>query len=77
MFPVLFARGRYEFRTERSVPITLQKYVNAMLINYQGTFETNPDHVFFSTQFIVERRNLFENIYIALRKVHGSRTTAK
>ena len=42
------------------------KYFNACLLHYSGKFATNPEYLFFA-QLIMEQKNIFDSINIALK----------
>ena len=74
-FPVLFAKGRYGYTTERKIHLTPTKYFNAGLLHLSGRFANNPEYLFFS-QFIIEQKKVSDSINIALKKVHDQPVTA-
>ena len=74
-FPVLFPKGRFGYAAKRQIKITPVKYFNGRLLHHSGRFASNPEYLFFA-QFIIEQKKVSDNIYIALKKVHGQNVTA-
>ena len=74
-FPILFPKGRFGHKEERTVKLSPTKYFNARLLLYSGRFAMNPEYLFFA-QFIIEQNKISDSINIALTKVHGQSLTA-
>lgn len=54
-FPILFPKGRFGHKEERTVKLSPTKYFNARLLLYSGRFAMNPEYLFFA-QFITEQK---------------------
>ncbi|XP_060571765.1 uncharacterized protein LOC132729947 [Ruditapes philippinarum] len=70
-FPVLFPYGRFGYNTNRCTRLHFRKYLNTRLLNIDTRFATNIDYIFFM-QFLAEKKQIVENVYIALRKTQCS-----
>lgn len=51
VFPILFPKGRFGHKEERTVKLspTKYRYFNARLLHYSGRFAMNPEYLFFCT----------------------------
>lgn len=49
VFPILFPKGRFGHKEERTVKLSPTKYFNARLLHYSGRFAMNPEYLFFCT----------------------------
>ena len=72
-FPTLFPKGRFGYTYKRDTKLHHRQYLNARLLNVDTRFATNTDYIFFS-QFHVEKKQLLDNVQIALRKVRSGDT---
>ena len=74
-FPILFPKGRFGHKEERTVKLSPTKYFNARLLHYSGRFAINPECLFFCTVYH-RAEKISDSINIALTKVHGQSLTA-
>ena len=67
-FPYLFTNGRFEYKVEREIKLSLVKYFNQRLLNFTQMFASDLDYVFFALS-VTEQMKLQNQINIALNKV--------
>ena len=74
-FPLLFPTGKFAFKVERVVPITISRYFNQRLLNYTQKFASDSDYIFFANHASQEIK-MYNKIKIAMKKVSGGNLTA-
>ena len=75
-FPNLFPNGKYGFDVPRPTKLSLRKYFQARLTSSDNRFASNTEYLFYS-QYLVEHKQVTDNINIALRKAKLPNTTEK
>ena len=66
-FPNLFPTGKYGFDVSRPRKLSLRKYFQARLTSFDNRFASNTEYLFYA-QYLVEHKQVTDNINIALRK---------
>lgn len=74
-FPKKFPYGRGAFKDQRSIPLSLKKYSNQRILNYDKRFSCDVNYLFYA-QFLTEQKQIRDNISVAFRKLTGSITAA-
>ena len=66
-FPHLFPTGKFGFSMKRDRKISLKKYFQTRILNYDGRFSRNIEYIFYA-QYRSEAKEVADNLSIALRK---------
>ena len=74
-YPYLFPTGKFGYKVKRVVALSATKYFNQRLLNYQQTFASDADYIFFAP-FVTQQLNLNSRINIAMKKVSTNQLTA-
>ncbi|MES9882265.1 MAG: DUF6570 domain-containing protein, partial [Sedimenticola sp.] len=66
-FPHLLPSGKFGYKCEREIKLTPKKYFTSRLLNEHKTFASDIEYIFVA-QTIVETKQIFDSMNIALRK---------
>ena len=74
-FPHLLPNGKFGYNVPRDIPLSLARYFNQRLLNFNQYFASDADYIFFSRS-VYEQHHLRSTINFAMHKIKPGTLTA-